>query len=244
MTETIEVGENAPGKVIRDYSAMRAQQQTIHEWRVLNLSGDGPTVHVVDTRHVTCSCPDSTYNLDDDDDYVCKHLAYVYASHNGGMDVSDALAHDMHAAVDGLREAVAGIGSGTTNEAGQTATADDDGTHGAVTELDDVDDVGSSEYESLGQWFEQAAEFHGFDPDIIDISPAKADGQLGFQIERQPFDGGYYDDGEWQDKDGYEEQRDKVSEEVFQPRDVFEWYGEPDYLWFIPADLVNELTDS
>lgn len=127
-------------------------------------------------------------------------------------------------------------------EGGSEDDSDDGGDDGVVTEADPNEEQ-QALMDDLESWFNQAGGFNDFDPRIISLSWVEADGVAGIHVDRQPFDGGYYDDGEWQDKDVFDEHKETVKDTVLSPRDEFEWYGEPDYSWFIAEDDVSEVLE-
>jgi hypothetical protein len=97
----------------------------------------------------------------------------------------------------------------------------------------------------VDEWIIGAANYNPkLDPEIVDLQWGTAEGTQGVIIDRAPFNGDadYYDDGEWKDQDGYEEASDAVKDLVSQ-QDGSEWYGEPDYVWFLPESAAQEVTE-
>jgi hypothetical protein len=79
-----------------------------------------------------------------------------------------------------------------------------------------------------------------FDPSIVEINHAQIEGEIGLQIETNPFKSGYWSDGDWQDKDAYDDAQEAFRD-IMQDADPIEYYGEPDYINFLPAADVGEV---
>lgn len=62
-----------PAQTIGDLDQLFPRQTSPHEYRVLSLTNDSPTVYQVDIDAVECSCPDDTYRQEEP--HICKHLA-------------------------------------------------------------------------------------------------------------------------------------------------------------------------
>lgn len=230
------------------------QRQSIHGWRVLSTRNDSQTAHKVNTRDLTCSCEDAEWNREGNE--VCDHLAHVLTVAPTDMAVGEALNFDLHKQVQELNGHVKSIerrataihadtqadGSQAGTDGAESSTDDDAEDSGVVVEADPSGDQ-QGLLDDLQSWFAQAAGFNDFDPRIIDLSWVEADGTPGIEVDRSPFDGGYYDDGEWQDKDEFEDHKETVKDTVLSPRDEFEWFGEPDYSWFIAQSDVSEVLE-
>lgn len=246
----------APADQINDFEALHARQTAFNEYKVLNLSGDKPTAYAVDTANLTCTCKDEQFNNTDDNSQVCKHLAY--ALFNAPQTRSDGehtlnqisrvtselagVTRDLQAVADGQQPATTQTAQSSTESADTDDSTDTDDSAGDVVEADPDVDQGAL-MDDLASWFNQSAGMAGYDPSIIDLSWGRADGTEGIIVEREPFTGEYYADGDWVDKDAFDNEKEKVTDAVLSPNDAFDWYGEPDYQWFISSEDATELVE-
>lgn len=248
MTMTDEI-ETAPAELIEDYGTLYPRQVSYNRYRVLSLGGDqGNTHYQVNIEDGTCTCPDMQYN--EDEQSACKHLAVALYQATDSMSADQVAVRDIAHYIRELRGVVSGLdgeAGTTTTDSQETAETSSDGAdddtdddHDGDVRMD-ADPGGDGVMSDVSEWFAQAAGFAGFDPSIIELSWAEAEGARGIAVERQPFDGGYYDE-EWVDKEGYEEERDAAGD-LLSSRDEFRWYGEPDYVYFIPEADVEALTE-
>lgn len=239
----------APAELIQDFDKLYPRQVGYNRYRVLSLKGDEDhnTQYLVNIEKGTCTCKASEFN--EDDQKACKHLAAALYQATDSMSADQVAVRDLSHYVREVKNALRGLNVGavdatTTNKQTDADTADDAedtaDDDGQVTM--DADPGGDDVMTQVSNWFAQAAGFAGFDPSIIDLSWAEAEGTRGIAVERQPFSGGYYDDGEWQDKDGFDEERDTAGD-LLSSNDEFRWYGEPDYVYFIPEADVEALTE-
>lgn len=240
-----------PAESITDFHQLYSRPVGFNEYRVLNLKSneDSNTAYVVNLKDMSCTCSDSEYNRDTGQ--ACKHLSYALFQAPATHSVEEhTLRHLSHVTTElaGVRQDIREFSDGTaqttteSTEEDTTDTDDDAEDAGEVTEAD----ADSDQKELLGEvdsWFTKSAGMAGFDPSIIELSWGSADGTPGIIIDRQPFTAGYYDDGEWQDKDGFDAEKETVTEAILSPNDAFEWYGEPDYQWFLPAEAATELVE-
>lgn len=253
-------------EVVDGFGQMNARQQTIHKWLVTSWRNDSTTAHMVNLLEASCTCEDYQFNLDDGE--ACAHILKANHQAQAQMDVGEALNFDLIARVNDLNDAVDAIERRATgvaaeavrepSEASDSDTASSNG--GGSTEqpeddslvLDGVDatDDEQAALDELQSWFNKAAGFNGFDGEIIDLTvTAIADhadhlaGERVIEVERQPFSGGYYDDGGWQDKEAFDEHKETVGDSILSPRDEFSWFGEPDYAYVIRVDDVAEVTE-
>lgn len=246
--------------VVNDFGSLHARQQTMdHTFAVLSLRGDTPTLHQVDLMDPSCTCEDMKYNKTGDNE-CCDHIAVAAfeSSRNFGEAEATAaftrLLSDAREAVSDLRNLrdVARAAQNANAQAaatqGGTDTASSDGDDDGGEVVDTAVSAGDAEQEienQLEEWFENAGEFNGFDGSICKVEYAKADGQMGYVVDRNPFesDDPYYDDDEWVDKEGFNDEKDAVKDSILSPRDEFEWYGEPDYAWFVAEEDALEVLD-
>lgn len=260
MSDQDNSGPVAPAEAITDYASMKAKQVTVHQWQVLNLAGDRVTHYLVNTLEGTCNCPADKFQGQQNDEKktTCKHLAYVLSGAGQSMELDTQLAldasntmRDVREAAEKTLDAAEAMGSGPLatdeQESSEDANSGSNDSGGSSDGQVTTDGVGADDNQDqlmtqLGDWFDKASDFHDFDPDIIDLEWAEADGQEGVAVNREPFAAGYWDDGDWVDKDAYESERDKAGE-VLSNRDEFSWYGEPDYVYFVPEDDVMEVLD-
>ena len=253
MSETTT--DNAVAQHINDFEHLYARQTGFNEYRVLNTSGDDPTAYEVDLAAMSCTCGDYTYNKDGQHE-ICKHLAYalyqaprkrqaeehtVRQIASVTMELSQAV-RDLQGQTNGMQTtSQTSAGSQTASGDDDSDSSDEDDSDGELTEIDATGDQ-QDILDELDSWFTQAAGFNGFDPSIVSLSWARsADGTEGVIVERSPFDGGYYDDGQWQDQESFNEEKEAMKDSVLTPNDAFEWYGEPDYAYFISETDAQEL---
>lgn len=198
----------------------------------------------------TCTCKHG--EVHGNDTKSCKHVQAAVKAHHDGPNLEHSImlewAGIIRDAEDTLQRAEAAVEASGANEPASSSNASD--TDSGVSNDDgsvvNEDYSGSDALQgiatSLEEWFEEAASFNDFDADIVECKPATADGEPGIIVDRQPFSGGYYDDG-WEDKDGFEEQKDAVKDAILSSRDEFQWFGEPDYSWFISEDDAMEVVE-
>jgi len=264
MSNDTQQMDTVPADAIDDFGSMHARQTSFNTYRVLNLADDTPTAYEVDIDAMTCNCGDQTYNNTDSGD-VCKHLAYALYSAPERRSSDQHTLKQISRVTAELSNVAREIGATAassqqaTRQPGQSTdansdhsdasdddtadSADDDDHDGDVT--DDLDPT-SDQQELIGEleaWFTKAAGMGGWDPTIVDVSWGRADGTEGIIVDRVPWHGDYYDDGEWIDRDGFDEEKEKMVDSVLTPRDEFQWYGEPDYDWFIAEDDITEVVD-
>jgi len=242
---------------------LKPVQRDINVYEVLSARNGSVTAYTVNLNDgPSCTCED--YEFNNDESEVCAHIAQVMVTADPLWSPEEmsmqALLNQMgeaKAATERIRDLEAMLGSvdeanrvADANASGDTATtenADAGGSGGSSSDGDEgvVSDATPAQedealMDQLGEWFDEAAEFADFDPDIVDLNWVNADGVEGVEVDRQPFDAGFYDDGEWQDKEEFDDQKEKVKDAALN-REQFEWFGEPDYVWFIPAGAVTEV---
>lgn len=254
-TETTDDAQPAPEGVLTNLSV--AADTGDPDTYIVGNHAEG-TAYLVDlsvlrdppsAAEPACTCPAETYRPAEEEFGVCKHVLEAIAAAPRAATVDAMAAVRLREELDILQECNRALvetvsGAGGSADGGSQAT-DDDGSDDDTQDSDGVvteatpDDTQETLMQSLSDWFDQAADFNDFDADIIDLNWVEADGVEGIHVDRVPWNG-YYDDG-WQDRDGFEEEKETVKETVLSPRDEFEWHGDPDYAWFIAADDVSEV---
>lgn len=232
-----------PDEAIPDFGALYPRQVAYGQYRVLSIKNDGTenTHYLVNIKEGTCDCKDAEFQTESD--HVCKHLAAALYAAPKRHSVEEMAVADLSETVRRVEAMV--DGSALSSDA-SASVAIDDATDDADADVDHEGDVrilGDGLEEEIGTlqgWFGEAADFANFDRNIIDLSAAKAEGRSGVAVERQPFRGGYYDDDEWQDKETYDTYRENVGD-LLASRDEFQWYGEPDYVYFVAKEDVEEV---
>lgn len=254
----------APAEAIDNFGDLTALQTTVHQFSVVNLrpgdDEDSLRCYQVNVHDRTCTCQHGQMN--EDDQIPCKHLAYVIARTPIQADISSSLVSDVNNVVRDVRsaaestmdaaqamangQATSSGGDSSGSSGGSSDDSSDDGS-GGVVKTDGVQSNDAQEQlvNELQEWFENAAQYNDYDARIVECKWGEADGDEGIVVDRVPFgyDEGdeYYADNEWQDKEGFEEERDALTEAILSPRDEFEWFEEPDYSWFIREDDVTEV---
>lgn len=137
----------------------------------------------------------------------------------------------------------AGNASGTGSSGGTTGsdTSESDESWDASVIPDDADD----HLEILEDWFERYGSFKSdFDPEAVEIESGAWEGTEGYTLESNPFEAGYYEGDDWNDKEGFDAHKDAFRE-LMQSDDAeaVQWHGEPDYVNFIPAANVSEVAE-
>lgn len=222
--------------------------------------GNAYSVHLTDGG--ACDCPHGEHN--DNTTETCKHVAACIAAHLSHPDLEHSIIQEFagtardaarvkadaeQALQTAERATVEARGAEASNvqassQNGSQSGSDDDEDDSEVTIYDETGNIAQDELiDRLMDWFEQAAEFNGFDADILDLSWAEAEGNDGIAVERSPlWDGTYHDGDEWTDKDGFQDAKESVRDAVLGPNDEFSWYGEPDYVYWIRKDDAMALT--
>lgn len=229
---------------------------------------DGGNAYSVNlTDGGSCDCPHGEHNGNTTE--TCKHVAACIASHLSVPDLEHSIVrefagtardaarvkadaeqalHTAEQATVETREAQASAVQADSSSGSQTDSENpsDDTDDSEVAMYDEPENMAQEELvDRLMDWFSQAAEFNGFDADIIELSWADAEGQPGIAVERSPlWDGTYHDGDEWTDKDGFNEAKEAVRDAVLGPNDEFSWYGEPDYCYWVSKEDSLDLTDS
>lgn len=134
-------------------------------------------------------------------------------------------------------------GAGNASGSGQSA-----GTGGSDTN-DSGDKWSKGEFDGstdqatqINEWLDNYANVKSdLDTDAIDVDAGEWDGREGFKLEANPFDAGYYEGDDWADKEGFEAHKEAFRD-IMQGEDEIEYYGDPDYVNFLPADAVDEVT--
>ena len=227
-----------------------------NQYRVFS-GGDTQNAYQVDLNGLTCTCEHGEHNGHTTE--ACKHIKKAIMAHDSHPDLErfafqqlTSLFSEAHQTLSEAREAKQLYESGSGGSQQQSndsssndesgSTNDEQDSEGDVTEKDPTDEQ-QDLIDSLYDWFEQASDFNDFDAEIIELKWVNADGQDGIHINRQPFGAGYYDldDGEWVDKEGFEDEKDSLKDAILSPRDEIQWFGEPDYVWFISSADAQEL---
>lgn len=233
----------APAQQIEDFETLKSRQVAFNEYRVLNLKDDGKsTAYTVDLSRMTCGCKDETYNVDKGQGEVCKHLAYALYQAPKRRQAEEHTLRQLASITTELQAAIRETRpvGGVTQTQEQTDETEDEEPEGDVVEKE-PDDYQQELIGELESWFVEASNFNDFDPAIIELSWAEFEGSEGIAVETVPWNGDYYDDGEWQDQEGFDAENDKLREGVLSPRDEFNWYGEPDYQYVIAEDDIMDV---
>jgi hypothetical protein len=215
-------------------------------YRVMERSGGIVATVNLETGEV------SDFNVEDGDDleeYRRVFLLVAMDEHDTERATEWAKAQAPLRQAEMFENALATMAQGMGASGGSNATASasggsdgDDADDELVTEIDPTDDQ-QAKLEAFESWINQAAGFHGFDASIVELTWAEVEGREGIVIEANPFQSGYWSDGSWNDKEGYGQERETFTENVLQARDEIEYYGEPDYINFVPESKISEFED-
>lgn len=96
--------------------------------------------------------------------------------------------------------------------------------------------------DDVWDWIERASGFKTeFDPEIIEVETGRVEGSVGFVFDTNPFKAGYHTGDEWDDQDAFNAARE-AWKEITQGEDEIDYHGDPDYVNFLPAAKVEEVT--
>lgn len=240
----------AIGEQITGMSEMDARRQTIHGYVVTSWRNDTQTAHFVDLNQLKCTCEDYEYTKVGQE--ICDHL--LLANHvSTGVSAEEALNYHLQDRIqtlenvaDRLERKATGLvadeeAAAAADSDGDSSDDSDDDDGGKVTEVEPGDDE-EAMLEDVEEWLAGCAGAIGFDPAIVDVSWVDTPEGAGAKIEASPFAGGYWDDGDWQDKEGFESEKETLKESVLKARDEIAWYGKPDYENVLHHEYIEEVT--
>lgn len=252
--------EAALGDQINGYKNLYPRQEGYNSWNVLSFRSGEPTAYRVDLNDLSCPCQDMEMNKEEHE--VCDHIAVALYESQKHQEIGQHVVHDLAThmgqiertaeEVEQARDALEGaLVQARDSQADAEAQGDSDS-----SESDSTDDGGENYSEvqpdeaqagmckSIRSWIASAEQFNSdIDPEIIQTKWVEYQGREGVWVDRAPFynDAEYYDDGEWQDKDGFDAASEAIGD-LLSNKDQFEWFGEPDYMWFCPESKVAEVT--
>lgn len=205
----------------------------------------------IGTPNQTCTCEHGQHNPAST--ATCKHVRAAIEAHDGQPDLERFAFEQLadlivtsHETLSGAQRVLADVAAqqtATDSTTDENASSDGSSSADGGSVVDRSIDPTDEQEEILSDvegWIAQAAGFAGFDPSIVDAEWAEADGTPGVAFDTAPFAGGYHDGDSWQDKDGFDEERETFRD-TMKNQDEVEWYGEPDYDNFVPATSVEEL---
>lgn len=223
------------------------------QYRVFSSHEDSDShFYEVDLDDGSCTCKHG--QMHEDSTKSCKHVQAAVRAHHSEPDLEHAINLETAAILAENRNALERVETGgTTTQTQESNNGDSDASESEEEEdgspityykQDDLDLPQEGLKESLQEWFETVAGFNDFDPSIVDLNYGEAEGREGIIVETEPFSSGYYDNdaGEWANQEGFNEQKDKVKN-LLKSRDEFEYYGDPEYVNFIPQDEATEVVE-
>jgi hypothetical protein len=251
--------ETALGDHINGYKNLYPRQRGEHTWDVLSFRSGETKVYRIDLSEMTCPCDDMHYNKEDNE--VCDHVATVLYESDKKRRLEETLVHDLATEFSNIEQATQALEDAADTAEGLLVNARDGQAEQATQDdsddsQDDTDDGGENYTvlqpddsqagmcKAIRDWISSAQQFNSdIDPEIIQTKWIEIEGKEGVWVDRAPFhnDATYYDDGEWQDKDGFDAASEAVGD-LLSNRNEFEWFGEPDYVWFVPEGKVSEVT--
>lgn len=201
------------------------------------------------TSPPTCTCDHGEHNKTET--AMCRHIFRAIMAAEEAPDMNARAVEALHSALRSTMTAKAGGGGGSdstvthTGDDGDNASTDDWDGH-SVREMDDPEPEHDDLADAVREKFVGFAGAIGFDPEIVAAEPVeyRDDGQVkeGIKVEADPFGSGYWSDGEWQDKEGYDAEREKFKE-VCKGRDAVQWFGDPDYANVLSIQDARELIE-
>jgi hypothetical protein len=251
--------EAALGDQINGYKNLYPRQKGYNQWNVLSFRSGEATAYPVNLEELTCPCEDEEHNRDGNE--VCDHIAVALYESKKHQGLDQAVVRDLATNMGQIERAADAVQDAADTAEGLLVQARDEQAGQATQESSDdsqddetddgenyselqPDDAQAGMCRAIRDWIGSAQQFNSdIDPEIIQTKWIEIEGKEGVWVDRAPFynDATYYDDGDWQDKDGFDAASEAVGD-LLSNRDEFEWYGEPDYVWFIPESKVSEVT--
>jgi len=252
--------EAALGDQINGYKNLYPRQRGYNKWNVLSFRGGEPTAYPVSLNDLSCPCEDMQMNKDGSE--VCDHIAVALyeskkhqelgqrvvqdlATHMGQIERTAEEVVEARDALEGAlvqaRDAEAGQAAQDGSDSSESDSTDDNGENYSEIQPDEAQ---AGMCKAIRNWIASAEQFNSdIDPEIVETKWVEYQGREGVWVDRAPFynSAEYYDDGEWQDKDGFDAASEAIGD-LLSNRDEFEWFGEPDYMWFVPESKVSEVT--
>lgn len=238
---------------IDDFPDMDVTQVGFNLYFVSNVN-DQTTGYMVDVSEPSCTCPDTKYNVDEDQHEICKHLAKVAHTAPTSTPVSEQYIRDASTYVRDLRQAAEDVravarswsANGHHEVREQSATDSQSAPAGDSVPYREADPENDEEskMETVYEWHKKAADFNGdLDTDVLELTWAEYKSKKGIVLDCIPWEGEYYEDGDWVDKDGFEDVQDAFRDLWNKQTDdddekLIEWHGEPDYVRFLPANNI------
>jgi len=225
---------------IDDYEMLHATQMPGHSgtvYRVVDLR-DGRNVHRVDVQSCEAGNDHELYALlvhetpDLDVRMLNQGMQSMIEAHNAIETFRQSL--DSQA-----RQTNAGGESG----GGAGGSESDGGGSDELVTPAAPSDADEQLVAQLADWFDSAEESSHSpisDASIVDLEWCSVEGVEGVKIETEPFSSGYYKDDDWADKDGFDGAKENVKS-VLKSMDEVRWYGDPDYINFIPGEDIPEV---
>jgi hypothetical protein len=245
-TEPLEIAWTGGHTYVVGSPSTGEEGETNNAYRVSLRQENGPT----------CTCDAMTKGGRENG--MCRHIWRAIMAHDSEPDWNRQAYSELFALYESARklqnEAMSASG-GPTGGASQDSQTAESGSQETETESGDViREMNNPEpemeelAESVRTWFVQAGGNIGFDPSIIvtklvEVHPPDGAPYEGIEVELNPFQAGYWDDGDWQDKDGFDAEKETVRNTLLKPRDEFQWYGEPDYANVISLADAKELVE-
>lgn len=179
---------DAPADAITEFSALYAREVEFTIYRVLSTAGDENTAYRVDTKELTCNCPDSEF--DKSGAKVCKHLACALYQSRQHIDVELQAVRDLSTQISEMHQAVEDLKQSTTAVKADAKAAASDG-----SQQHEEGEAESEPFDAL-EAFEDYLRENGLNPGKIEFHIDDQFGSLQAQKD------GYLDDDEfsaWQD---------------------------------------------